>query len=89
MSTDMPPTLKQPEGYSFSDLKLRRCDANAIDLDVVKVMCKLKGLDVEKGLTNPGPVISFILSVWYKSHLARGGATDPVMETLRQPPTLH
>ena len=91
MSIDMPPTLKLPEGYSFADLKLRRCDTDAIDLDmdVVKVVCKLNGLDVEKVLANPGPVVSTILSVWYKSHLAQGGATDAVMETLRQAPTLH
>lgn len=84
-------TLKLPDGYSFADLKLRRCDADAIDLDmdVVKVVCKLNGLDIEKVLANPGPMVSSILSVWYKSHLAQGGATDPVMETLRQPPTLH
>ena len=84
-------TLKLPEGYSLADLKLRRCDADAIDLDmdVVKVVCKLNGLDIDKVLANPGPVVSTILSVWYKSHLAQGGASDPVMETLRQAPTLH
>jgi hypothetical protein len=84
-------TLKLPVGYSFADLKLRRYDTDAIDLDmdVVKVVCKLNGLDVEKVLANPGPVVSTILSVWYKNHLALGGATDSVMETLRQPPTLH
>jgi hypothetical protein len=84
-------TLKLPEGYSFADLKLRRCDADAIDLDmdVVKVVCKLNGLDIDKVLANPGPVVSTILSVWYKSHLAQGGPSDPVMETLRQAPTLH
>jgi hypothetical protein len=84
-------TLKLPEGYSFADLKLRRCDADAIDLDmdVVKVVCKLNGLDIEKVLANPGPVVSSILSVWYKSHLVQGGARDPVMEALRQTSTLH
>ena len=85
MPTDSLLTLKLPEGYTFSDLKIRRCEADAIDLDMdlVKVICKLNGLDFGKVCDNPGPVVTSILTVWYKSHLAGGGLPDPLMESLR------
>ena len=80
-----PTTLKLPQGYTFAHLKVRRCDADAIDLDmdIVKLVCKLNDLDFEKVLTNPGPVVSAILTVWYKSHLNQGGEPDAVMEYFR------
>ena len=83
--------LKLPTGYSFTDLKLRRCDSDAIDLDMdlVRLICQLNGLNFEQVCANPGPVLSTILSVWYKDHLAQGGSTDPVMEALRQSHPLH
>lgn len=85
MPTDSLLTLKLPEGYTFSDLKIRRCEADAIDLDMdlVKVICGLNGLDFEKVCQNPGPVVTSILTVWYKSHLAGGGPPDALMEELR------
>lgn len=78
-------TLKIPEGYSFADLKVRRCDDDAIDLDMdlVKLVCKINDLSFEKVLQNPGPVVTSILSIWYKSHLAQGGAPDALMEELK------
>jgi len=81
-----PLTLKLPDGHIFEDLKLRRCDDAAIDLDMdlVKKVCQLNGLDFDKVLANPGPVVSTILTVWYKNHLAEGGDPDPVMEALKQ-----
>ena len=80
-----PTTLKLPQGHTFADLKVRQCDADAIDLDmdIVKLVCKLNGLDFEKVLANPGPVVSAILTVWYKHHLDQGGEQDPVMEFFR------
>ncbi len=85
MPTDSPLTLKLPEGYTFADLKIRRCEADAIDLDMdlVKVICSLNGLDFEKVCQNPGPVVTSILTVWYRSHLAGGGQPDALMEELR------
>ncbi|OIQ75541.1 hypothetical protein GALL_427890 [mine drainage metagenome] len=39
---------------------------------------------------NPGPVVSSILTVWYKSHLAQGVAPDAMMEELKsQKPRLN
>lgn len=78
-------TLKLLEGYSFSDLKLRRCDDDAIDLDMdpVKLICNINGLSFEKVCQNPGPVVTSILTVWYKSHLAQGGEPDSLMEELK------
>lgn len=92
MSTDTLLTLKLPEGYTFADLKLRRCEDDAIDLDMdlVQLICKINGLDFEKVLQNPGPVVTSILTVWYKRHLADGGAPDALMEALKtQGPRLN
>jgi len=87
MSTDSLLTLKLPEGYAFSDLKLRRCADDAIDLDMdlVKLICNINGLDFAKVCQNPGPVVTSILTVWYKSHLAQGGQPDALMEQLKTP----
>ena len=85
-------SLKLPEGYTFADLRLRRCDDDAIDLDMdlVQLVCKINGLDFAKVLQNPGPVVTSILTVWYKSHLAAGGTPDALMEALkRQGPRLN
>ncbi|HEY8907081.1 MAG TPA: hypothetical protein VIM63_13680 [Rhodoferax sp.] len=80
-------TLKLPEGYAFADLKIRRCEADAIDLDMdlVKLICNLNGLDFDKVCQNPGPVVTTILTVWYKKHLAEGGQPDALMEALKSP----
>lgn len=92
MKTDSLLTLKLPEGHSFADLKLRRCADDAIDLDMdlVKLICSLNGLDFDKVQQNPGPVVTSILTIWYKSHLAEGGEPDALMEQLRsQGPRLN
>ena len=85
MTTDSLLTLKLPEGYTFADLKIRRCDDDAIDLDmdIVKLICNINGLDFGKVCQNPGPVVTTILAVWYKNHLAGGGDPDVVMEYLK------
>lgn len=86
MTSDTRLSLKLPDGYVFEDLKLRRCDDAAIDLDMdlVQKICQLNGLDFEKVQLNPGPVVSTILTVWYKSHLAEGGSPVPLMEELKR-----
>jgi hypothetical protein len=85
MQADALLTLKLPEGYGFEDLKIRRCDDDAIDLDMdlVKRVCSINGLDFEKVVQNPGPVVTTILTVWYKKHLADGGKPDGLMEALK------
>ena len=85
MQADTLLTLKLPEGYTFADLKLRRCDDAAIDLDMdlVKTICTINGLDFNKVLQNPGPVVTSILTIWYKTHLAEGGQPDALMEELK------
>jgi len=90
-SNDTTLALKLPEGAVFEDLKLRRCAQDAIDLDMdlVERICQLNGWDFVKVQANPGPVVSSILSVWYKQHLAEGGQPDATMEALRQQPTAH
>lgn len=90
MQADTPLTLKLPAGYSFADLKIRRCEMDAIDLDMdlVELVCNINGLDFAKVCENPGPVVTTILTVWYKSHLAEGGQLDPLMEALKAPAPL-
>ena len=85
MSSDTVLTLKLPEGYSFDDLKVRRCDDDAIDLDMdlIKVICNINDLSFDKVLLNPGPVVTSILTIWYRSHLAQGGEPDALMEELK------
>ena len=84
MPTDSLLTLKLPAGYTFADLKIRRWDdAIDLDMDLVKLICNLNGLDFEKVCQNPGPVVTTILTVWYKSHLAGGGEPDALMEELK------
>jgi hypothetical protein len=85
MPTDSLLTLKLPEGYTFEDLKLRRCADDAIDLDMdlVKLICTMNGLDFDKVCQDPGPVVTSILTIWYKSHLAEGGQPDALMEALK------
>ena len=85
MPTDSLLTLKLPEGYSFADLKIRRVESDAIDLDMelVKLICNINGLDFAKVCQDPGPVVTTILTVWYKSHIAEGGQPDPLMEELK------
>jgi len=85
MPTDTLLTLKLPQGYTFTDLKLRRCESDAIDLDMdlVKLICKINALDFDKVLQHPGPVVTSILTIWYKTHLAEGGEPDALMEALK------
>ncbi|MDZ7891101.1 MAG: hypothetical protein U5L73_05010 [Rhodoferax sp.] len=91
MQTDPNFQLRLPEGAQFTDLKLRRCDTEAIDMDMdlIERICQLNQWNVAKVRENPGPVISTILSVWYKTHLAAGGTPDAVMESLRAPAPLQ
>ena len=83
--------LKLPNGAMFEDLKLRRCAEDAIDLNMglVERICKLNGLDFAKVKENPGPVVSMVLSVWYKQHISEGGSPDMLMEALKQAPVRH
>ncbi len=91
MQSDPNFQLRLPEGARFSDLQLQRCDAQAIDMDMdlIERICMLNNWDVVKVRENPGPVISTILSVWYRTHLEAGGARDAVMESLRAPAPLQ
>jgi hypothetical protein len=52
-------------------------------MDLVKIICTINGLNFDKVLLNPGPVVTSILTLWYKNHLAQGGAPDALMEELK------
>ncbi len=88
MPTDTIRTLKLPEGYSLADLKLRRCESDAIDPDMdmnMKLVCKIDGFDFQKTCQNPGPAVATIPSVWQTSHLAGGGQPEALMLELKAP----
>ena len=53
-------------------------------MDLFKLVCTLNGMDFDRVLQNPGPVVTSVLTVWYKRHLADGGASDALMEDLRR-----
>ena len=55
-----------------------------LDRDLFKLVCTLNGMDFDRVLQNPGPVVTSVLTVWYKRHLADGGAPDALMEDLRR-----
>ena len=52
-------------------------------MDLVNLICNINGLNFDKVMQNPGPVVTSILTVWYKSHLAQGGTPDALMEELK------
>jgi hypothetical protein len=59
-------------------------------MELVRLICLINGLDFEKVCQNPGPVVTSILTVWYKSHIAGGGLPDALMEELKtQGPQLN
>lgn len=59
-------------------------------MGLVKLICKLNGLDFDKVCQDPGPVVTTILNIWHKSHLAESGQPDALMEELRtQGPRLN
>lgn len=71
-------------------LRRRTDDAIDLDMDLIKLICNLNGLGFDKVCQNPGPVVTTILTIWYKSHLAEGGQADALMEELRtQGPRLN
>jgi hypothetical protein len=68
---------------SFEDLQLSRDPVTgmvAFDLEPVERLCDANDIDVDSFLTDDN--IGALLSVWYKAHLASGGAPDPVQEQL-------
>jgi hypothetical protein len=73
-----------PTGMNFSNLALVRDPDRRVGMDI-EAMCKV----LETSNICPDcffgnhEMMSLLLTTWYNSHLARGGAPDPVMEQLK------
>lgn len=74
-----------PAGLAFSDLKLARDPQTgdvSFDTAVIERICAANGLSDDYFMTRSEDALSELLAHWYRSHLAAGGAPDPVQEDL-------
>ena len=76
--------INVPVDLDFADLKLRRDSDGAVSLDWAPVhsICKASGLPVDYFQCRQEDALAAVLTQWYRSHLAAGGAPDPVQEDL-------
>lgn len=77
-------TIKIPDTLDFSDLKLARDSDGAVsfDLDVIELICEESDLPLEAFTESAEDNVSALIVGWYRSHIQRGGAPDPVAEDL-------
>lgn len=76
-------TLRVPDDLDFSELKLSRDPDGAVSFDQAPIdrICAASGIDVAlfaEAESNLGALIA----AWYREHLSRGGARDPVQDDL-------
>jgi hypothetical protein len=74
-----------PAGLSFPDLKLSRDPATgdvSFDTSVIEQICEANGLPADYFMSRSEDALAELLTSWYRSHLAAGGAPDPVQEDL-------
>lgn len=74
-----------PAGMAFSELRLARDPQTgdvSFDNAVIERICEANGLPADYFLVRPEQVISDLITSWYRSHLATGGAPDAVQEDL-------
>lgn len=77
-------TIAIPPGLSFADLKLAR-DADGMvsfDTSVIARIEAFSGLPDGHFMGQPEDALSDLITQWYRTHLAAGGAPDPVQEDL-------
>lgn len=69
-----------PDDVPFSALKLARDADGAVSFDWAPIerICAASGLDVGLLRDQPEDALAEVLTVWYRQHLAAGGAPDPV-----------
>lgn len=73
-----------PADVPFSDLKLARDASGSVSFDWAPIerICAASGLDVGLLRDQPEDTLAEVLTVWYRQHLAAGGAPDPVYADL-------
>ena len=79
-----PVTIAIPDGVEFSDLRLARDPDGAVSFDWTPIerICAASGIAVAVFRDAPEDNVSGLITAWYRDHLARGGAPDPVQEDL-------
>lgn len=77
-------TIKIPAGLAFSDLNLARDVDGMVSFDasVIERVAVASGLPPTFFMDQPEGAVSQLIAQWYRSHLAVGGAPDPVQEDL-------
>lgn len=75
--------IQIPNDLDFSALKLSR-DPVTLDVSIdrrpLEIICELSKIDI--AILEMDDNIAEILNAWYRAHLLRGGAPDPVQEQL-------
>lgn len=74
-----------PANVRFEDLKLVRDSKTgdvSFDWSPIERICAASGMDVALLRDQPEDNLAELLTVWYRAHLAAGGAPDPVYADL-------
>lgn len=77
-------TLHIPDDLDFSALKLSRDADGAVSFDWAPIarICAASGVDPAVFSDGPEDNVGALITLWYHTHRARGGAPDPVQEDL-------
>lgn len=73
-----------PDDLTFADLRLGREPDGSVSYDpaIVTRICEASGLDPALMHEAPEDNVAGLIVAWYASHLAGGGAPDPVAEQI-------
>lgn len=85
MSIQQKLTIVIPDDLDFADLKLARDPLTgdvSFDWGPIERICIESGIDVSVFRDQHEDNVSGLIVQWYREHLARGGARDPVQDDL-------
>jgi hypothetical protein len=74
-----------PAGVEFADLCLsRHVDTGQVhfDLTPIAAICEASNLNLAEIVQGSKPLVALVIAAWYVAHIERGGAPDPVQESL-------
>lgn len=73
-----------PAGLDFADLKLARDPDGHVSFDWAPIerICEASGIDVALFRESTEDNLAGLVTAWYREHLSRGGARDPVQDDL-------
>lgn len=77
-------TVRIPDDLDFAELKLARDPDGMVSFDwtPIEAICEASGIDVAIFRDMPESNVAGLVAAWYREHLARGGARDPVQDDL-------